>query len=540
MKKSQFLRNVLLVGLSLSIISLSVSCGNGNSTDTTSESQDESQEFKTTINNSEDEEKVFKQDMNVALTAQPPTLDPFMTVSTVALEIDNNVFETLYAFNENYEPVPVLAESVDISEDGKTYTFKLRQNVEFHNGKIMTADDVNSSMNHWLTSSSRAKTLFEGATFNKIDENTVEFVLPEAYGDTLELLCMYSQMPTIMPLEVIEGADETGVKEFIGTGPYKFVEWKQDQYIKLTRFDEYQSSEEAPSGFIGEKEAKTENLIFHFVPDETTRIAGVQTGEYDVAESILPESYESLKNDESIELLTKPSSSLNLYMNVNEGVFTELDARQGLLAVLNDDEIMLPSNGDPTLYSMNCGYMNPEQPQWASTAGEEYYNQNDPEKAKELFAKVEQSAPIKILTTKDYPSMYSSSVVLNEQLRQIGVESELVVYDFPTFMEKKEDYSQWDILITSNTYHITPVLILPVTPSWVGNDDPKISELVKKIRLSDTEEAKATWDELQLYLYEQGYSTPLGHSMSTMIVSDKVNDITLFDYPVLWNATVEQ
>ena len=97
-----------------------------------------------------------------------------------------------------------------------------------------------------------------------------------------------------MPKEIVD-ARRLMESRYIGTGPYKFQEWKQDQYIHLVRNDDYyQVADTDPSGFDGRKEAPTQNLYFHFVTDHSTRIAGVKTGQYDVADSIPIESYDEL------------------------------------------------------------------------------------------------------------------------------------------------------------------------------------------------------------------------------------------------------
>src|SRR5699024_8843955 len=151
------------------------------------------------------------------------------------------IFEGLMALTSEYESVPMLAESVDQSEDGLTYTFNLRQGVLFHNEKEMKADDVVASMERWLEKNPSLDLLFGGSTWEEQDEYTVVLTLERAVTGVLDALAPTLQAPAIMPKEVIEDADETGVKEFIGTGPFKFVEWSQDQYIHLTKFDDYQS-----------------------------------------------------------------------------------------------------------------------------------------------------------------------------------------------------------------------------------------------------------------------------------------------------------
>ncbi|MFP3381559.1 ABC transporter substrate-binding protein, partial [Bacillus sp. SIMBA_069] len=80
------------------------------------------------------------------------------------------------------------------------------------------------------------------------------------------------------PKEVIDAATEEGVKEYIGTGPFKFVEWKQDQYILLEKFADYKALSEPANGLGGKKEAKVDRIYFHTVPDAATRVAGLQSG----------------------------------------------------------------------------------------------------------------------------------------------------------------------------------------------------------------------------------------------------------------------
>jgi peptide/nickel transport system substrate-binding protein len=107
----------------------------------------------------------YRNEINIALTAQPPTLDSAMTVSQVALQISNHIYEQLYNLNADYTPVPDLAESVSVSPDGLTYTFPLRRGIYFHNGKELKAEDVVASMNRWLNNSSRAKALLVNSKF---------------------------------------------------------------------------------------------------------------------------------------------------------------------------------------------------------------------------------------------------------------------------------------------------------------------------------------------------------------------------------------
>ena len=101
----------------------------------------------------------YKTELNVAITANPPSLDVHGVNSNIVGGIGTHIYEPLFAMDANYEPAGVLADSYTISEDGKVYTIKLRQGVKFHNGQEMTADDVVASMSRWLELSGKAKAL---------------------------------------------------------------------------------------------------------------------------------------------------------------------------------------------------------------------------------------------------------------------------------------------------------------------------------------------------------------------------------------------
>ena len=219
-----------------------------------------------------------KDTLTIAITASPPTLDAPTTASNAAAGIAIHVFESLFTLDKDYKPVPALAQSYQVSDDGLTYTFQLRQGVKFHNGKDLTADDVAASMNYWLERSTRAKGLLGGSIFTAEGADTVILTVPKASADVLELLASPSQFAAVSPKEIIEAAGENGITEYIGTGPYQLGEWKADQYIELVRYEGYQPHEGPSSGFAGEKRAATEKLVFRFVTDHATRIAGIQTG----------------------------------------------------------------------------------------------------------------------------------------------------------------------------------------------------------------------------------------------------------------------
>jgi peptide/nickel transport system substrate-binding protein len=173
--------------------------------------------------------QTLSDEIKVAYFSQPPTLDPQISTVQATRDMARPIFETLVTLNAKYQAVPMLAEKVEKSEDGKTYTFILRKGIKFHNAKEMTSADVVASMNRWLGKNGAVKTIFGNSKFAVKDDYTVVLQLEKPSLDVLLSMATPKQSAAIMPKEVVEQADSAkGITQYIGTGPYKFVEWKQD------------------------------------------------------------------------------------------------------------------------------------------------------------------------------------------------------------------------------------------------------------------------------------------------------------------------
>ena len=446
-----------------------------------------------------------KEELHVAISANPPSLDPQSINSNIVGGIGIHVYESLFAMNENYEPMPVLAESYEVSDDGMVYTIKLRQGVKFHNGEEMTADDVVASMNRWLEVSAKANTLIGGSTFEKVDDYTVTLKANQASSDIIMILASPIQFAAIYPAEVVESATADGIDEYIGTGPYKVAEWKQDQYVKLEENADYAPAEGEASGLAGKKQAATKTLYFDVVTDTATRIAGVQNGQYDIAEEIPADNYEELSKDENLKM------SVERY-------------------------------GNPDLYEVNASWSVPTDAQWGTDAGKEYYNQNDVEKAKELLKKAGyNNEKIVLVTTPDYAEMYNATLVVQEQLKNAGINAEVESYDFSTFMEHRADPKQFSMFITSNSYNMLPIQLSVLDKGWAGLNAQEVTDGIQKIRsaASDEEAAKA-WQDLQTFLYEDGAATVIGHYTGISAMSNSVENVGYLRFPIYWNATASK
>ncbi|TWI58195.1 ABC transporter substrate-binding protein [Halalkalibacter nanhaiisediminis] len=496
----------------------------------------------TSQNEEEESEVVTGGDIRVAMNASPPTLDPHMTTATATSEVSRHIFETLLTLNSNYEVVPMLAESFEQSEDGLTTTFELRQGVTFHNGKEMTSADVVASMESWLIRSGKSESTFSGTTFEAEGDYTVIMNLETPSIGALHTMAAPTQFSAIMPKEIIESAPAQGVDEFIGTGPFEFVEWKQDQYIHLQKFENYQSLDANPDGLAGKREALVDNVYFDVVTDDSTRVAGLTTGQYQVGLWLPRDNYDQLSNTPNVVTSVDLYGPQNLIFNKAEGVFTDPLMRQAINAVLNKDEIMLAAFADEVFYRLDHGLMYQEQLDWYSEAGQEYYNQNDQDLAQQLLQEAGYNGEeIRILTSRDYDHIYNTSVVVQQQLEEAGINASLEVYDWATVVQKRSEPSEYDAFITGFVTVTDPTQIVTLDPSWPGfTDDETIRDLLENIRVSTSqEEAKAYFEELQEYNWST-YLTHIKIGDFSLLTGyrNNVEGINFFEGIVLWNTTV--
>src|SRR5699024_3265681 len=187
----------------------------------------------------------------------------------------------------------------------------------------------------------------------------------------------------------------------------------------------------------------------------STQLAGIRSGEYDVVLGLPGEQYSMLKDDDSFNPIISTEGHSVLFFNKLDGVFTDTKMRQAVNAALNLEEIMIGGYGNPDLIDLNSSY---EQGFWYSEAGKEFYNENDPEKAKRLLEESDyDGTPIKFVTTRDYEEYYNQAIVIKEQLEKVGIPVEIEVYDWPTRGEKLKEPENWDISMTVASSKPTPI-----------------------------------------------------------------------------------
>lgn len=484
--------------------------------------------------------------IRVAIAGEPPTLDIHQTTAGIVSYITWSIYEPLFTYDENYQLIPMLADSHEVSDDGLVNVIRLRQDVPFHNGETMTAADVIASINRWGAISGVGQSLL-GATdeLREVDDYTIEFHLAEPYGSLATALAINYQGCAIYPKSVIDAAGDAPIdNDFIGTGPYQLEERRIDQFIRLQRFDDYAALEGEPLGYGGHKAQYLDRIDFIPVADEAARVAGLQAGDYHLLTDFSSDQFETIAaNPDLVVEKLPPSSWDTLVLNWNSPLMSDLLVRQAFQAALNHEPIMLAAHGEG-FYRLDPSIMQRETA-WATDAGAEFYNQNDPEKARALLEEAGyDGTPLRLLSTQEYQYLYNVALVSAQQLEDAGFTVDLQTYDWATLVERRADPEMWDAFTTSDPFKPDPAQMATLQvcnfPGWWCSEET--IALVADLRSeSDFDTRFAIWEQIQENFYTEVPMIKVGDFNSVAARSSNVGGfipLTQITLP-LWNMWLE-
>lgn len=210
--------------------------------------------------------------LNSLLTPEPAILIPGVNSQAPSLIVQSKMYQSLFEFSAKLDVKPLLAKAWDVSEDKKTYTFHLQDNVLFHDGTPMTADDVIFSiMKFHFELAPRARGVFANIKDAAApDPHTVVITLTDAFEPFLLMFDVTAV--AIVPKHIYDGTDyrnNPANQHPVGTGPFTFDEWQRGSYIRLKKFDKYWKP----------GEPYLDEIIYRIVPDSQSRALALQTGQ---------------------------------------------------------------------------------------------------------------------------------------------------------------------------------------------------------------------------------------------------------------------
>jgi len=479
--------------------------------------------------------------LKAAMIGEPPSLDLHWTTAVITQQITWHIYEGLYTYDQNFNPIPMLAEGHTITDGGRRYTITLRKGVKFHNGKEMTSADVVASLKRWGRMATPGKLLWKDVeAVEAKDPYTVVIHLKAPSGSLLYGLGRPNNGAAIYPREVIEAAGDGQIKQFIGTGPFSFVEHKPDRHIRLARFKDYAARPEPPDGYGGKRTAYVDEILFIPVPDVAVRLAGVETGEYHYGQQIKADQYDRIKSLTALEArIVKPSFWATAVLNHKQGLMTSKKLRQAFQAVLDMEPIMAAGVGNKEFYRLDPGLFYPEQGLWHSTAAANAYNQKDKEKARRLLKEAGYAGqPVRWITTKEYEWMYKNALVAKQQLEEAGFKVDLQVVDWATLVQRRNKPELFDVFSTGFSFQADPALHTAIQCNWPGwwCHEEKERLLGEFIRETDPKKRKALIERIQQIFYEDVGRIKFGDQFSLDVVRKEVRGFRSTPELFFWNA----
>lgn len=446
------------------------------------------------------EEKTFI----VSLGADPTTFNPVAKADDDGHLIYQNVFDGLLQLNYNSEVIPGLAESWDVSDDGLTYTFHLAEGVKWHDGEPFTAEDVQYTYQRIMDESG-----FIGGTLTNAvesmecpDDTTFVMTLKAPDATLLGTLAWYEN--AIIPKHIYEQEEdwlscEAATGAPIGTGAFKFVEYKKGVSITLEKNEEY---------FKGAPEI--DRLIFMIVPDSDTAVQAFYNGEIDLLRGVPNSEVPAMQQNPDIKMgVMTAARRFQMICNMTNETMQKWEVRKAISLGIDRDEISLKGTGG--LQAPAYGFYPPFL-DWAYNADADI-GERDIEKAQELLEQAGYS--------KDANGMYLSisldvftggtyadcAKVIQANLKEVGIDVKINVMEMAAWSEKIES-GNYDLAMLAGYQGPDPDAIgkrigTGAVMNWAFYSNERVDELLKLGRtLVTNEERGACYKEIQAILAE--------------------------------------
>ena len=433
--------------------------------------------------------------LTVALDPAPTNLDPRIGTDVSSERLGQLMFNSLVKKNEKFELEPDLALRWEMP-DPKTYIFHLRGDVKFHDGRPLTAKDVVFTFRSILDGSIRTA---KAGTYRLIesiearDEHTVVFKLKEVFSPFLWNLALGGI--GVIP----EGSPPDFAHHPIGSGPFEFVHYTQDEEVELKRSETY----------FGPK-ASVSDVRFKIIPETIVRALELQKGTVDIALNVLtPDMVEVLKRDSDLKVMQSEGTNYQyIAFNLNDPVFRDIRVRQAMAYGIDRDRIIKYLwRGQARAAT---GVLPPAN--WAYEPNVKTYPY-DPQRARELLKEAGYEHLSFTYRTSQDDTGRLMAAVLQQQLREIGVTMEIRSNEFATFYADViagnfQMYSlRWiggnnDPDIFNLIFHSKMVPINGANRGHYSN--PRVDELIEFARREvDADKRKQAYQEIQRIVAEE-------------------------------------
>ncbi|SFB09279.1 MULTISPECIES: ABC transporter substrate-binding protein [unclassified Bacillus (in: firmicutes)] len=435
------------------------------------------------------------------------------------------LFSPLYMYNGKDDIKYFLAESMTPSEDFLTYTAKLRKDVKWHDGQAFTADDVVFTYNEMLKEENggwaRSQLVFNNqpVKVEKVDDYTVKFTLPTVSMGGMEALGNIF----IMPKHVYDG--ETNIANSpknatpVGTGPYKFKEYKAGESVTFEKNDDY---------FLGAP--KISKVVYRIIMDANTATMALQKGEIN-ALAIQPSDSSKFKDSKNVTLKPYDEGRIGyLAFNLSSKAVQAKEVRQAIAFGLNRDEINTASYIS-TDYSTPAYSFLPKKATYFTDKVEKH--KFDTKKSKDLLSKAGASdLKLKLAFIANNPIQQKQAAVIQQNLKAAGISVELVGMDGTALSKKMQsEHSDFDMYLGGYIMGIDPdtfnsLFVTNGEANYMHYSNPRVDELFNQGRVEkDDAKRKAIYEEIQKLIIEDAAFYPLTENKRILAIDSRIKGI---------------
>lgn len=361
---------------------------------------------------------------------EPSTLDPHMTSDSTALGACYQIYDMLIREEKDGTLSPALCTSYEYSEDMMDITFQLREGVKFHNGDIMTADDVVFSLNRAIASSYTTKMTSAFDSCEKVDDSTVVLHLKFPYAPAIG--CLSNGNCAIINKKVVESDPDWALNSPVGTGAYQFVSWTTGVELCFDAFPDYYRGE-----------AAIKHLTMRTITDTSALIISLESGEIDFVDTPIMSARQSLLDNPDLRYDECNQACYYLIaFNTQKGHFADERVREAVSCAVDRQTLIdgaLDGVGSPVTSSMVpiCSSYDPNFP------AHEY----DLERAKQLMAEAGFADGFTISVPTMPGGTYGTPTeILQDMLGKINITLEIDYQERGTWMSE---------VLTNNNYEMT-------------------------------------------------------------------------------------
>lgn len=486
-------------------------------------------------------------------------LDPVASSATITKNHGYMIYDTLLGLDEDYAPQPQMADW-EVSEDGMTYTFSLRDGLTWHDGTPVTAADCIASLKRWGTFDAGGKLLMANTeSLTAVDDTTFELKLAKPFGEVISLISKPSSVPAfMMPEAVASVPNGEPLPNQIGSGPFKFVadEFQPGVKVVYEKYDEYVPRTEAPEATSGSKEVYVDRVEWINMPDVQTTINAINSGDIDYIERTPYDLMPLLEaNPEVHTAVNDPLGWMSVArMNFLHAPLNDARIRRAALLAVSQEDVMAAMIGDPRFYELCASVFGCNHPRSTEVDGESLTSGGDLEEAKKLLEEAGyDGTPVVILQPTDVATLAPQPIVVAQALRKAGFEVELRPMDWQTVVSQRASKDLpseggWNMFITNYSVDalwspvVNPLLISSgETGSYFGWPDiPEMEKLRADYAATTDADTRAQQViDVQKLAMQEVNTIPLGQFKLVNSWRHDVSDIVQGPLTAFWGMKKE-